>query len=241
MLSALYHDIILEFLKNKKLAAVFVMYFIAVSFLFVQITHAFFTSSASSVSNTFAAAAEFPNQPPLTAPVGSIVINEINWEGSNGDGLDEWVELKNTTSNPINVNGWVIENLGVGGPGANITISSSSAVVPPSGFFLISAFDKGGSKINVDPDYINSSISLVNGGEQLVLRASASGTIIDTANDTGDWFEGSGSTPKKTMERKTPPGDGTQAANWQTATTHTNMDSSGSTDEFGTPKATNGL
>ena len=46
---------------------------------------------------------------------------------------------------------------------------------------------------------------------------------------------------KKTMERKSPVGDGIILTNWQTATTHTNMDASSLTDEFATPKAINGL
>lgn len=207
-------------------------------------TYALFSDSASSVSNTFAAASVFPTPTPTPCPStspssGSVVINEINWGGANGDGNDEWIELLNTTCNPINLTGWVVENLGTGsGGGANITIPSGT--IPANGFFLISNNDKNNSKINIDSDLVDTSVSLVDGGEQLKLKTSASGTLIDTANGTGAWFAGSNSTPKKSMERKSPPGDGTIATNWQTATTHTNMDGSGSTDEFGTPKAVNG-
>lgn len=209
------------------------------SLLSYKVTYALFSNSAESSANTFTAAAVFPTS---TIAPGDVVINEINWGGSNGDGNDEWIELRNTSSNLINLNNWVVENLGTGsGPGANITIASISASIPANGFFLISSFEKSGSSINVDPDYITTSISLVNGGEQLRLKNNL-GTLIDTANASpGAWFVGSPSTPKKSMERKSPPSDGTVSSNWQTSTLHTNMDGTDETDEFGTPKGANSL
>ncbi len=205
-----------------------------------KVTHGFFSSSAASIGNVFSASATFPTPTPLNP--GDVIINEINWGGSNGDGNDEWVELRNTTSHSILLNNWVIENLGAGsGGGANITIASASATVPANGFFLVSSLVKSASRINIDPDYVTSSVSLNNGGEQLRLKTNLN-ILMDTANATsGAWFGGSNSTPKKSMERKSPPGDGTVSGNWQTAITHTNMDGSGVSDEFGTPKATNGL
>lgn len=219
----------------------------------LRFTTALFSDSGQSTANTFQAAATFPTATPTpTTPItptitptpiginpGDVVINEINWGGSNGDGNDEWIELKNMTGNTIDLSNWIVENLGTGsGSGANITIPAGKTI-GPNGFFIISALNQAGSRINVASDVVNSSVSLNNGGEQLKLKTSAN-VLIDTANGTGAWFAGSGSTPKKSMERKNPPGDGSQAANWQTATTHTNMDGSGSTDEFGTPKAANG-
>lgn len=224
--------------------------------LLVKTTYAqfFYTDTEVSTANLFQAASSFPT--PSTSPTptptptpsptqctttngASVVINEINWVGSNGDGLDEWVELCNTTNSPINLANWVVENLGTGsGPGANVTIPSG--IILANGFFIISNNDQSSSAINVAPDLVDTNVSLNNGGEQLILKNDV-GTIIDTANGTGAWLAGSNATPKKTMERKSPVSDGTQAANWQTATTHTNMDASGPTDEFGTPKAPNGL
>lgn len=213
-------------------------------------TNAFFTDSAVSDTNTFTAATTFPTATPSASPTpiascstttgATVVINEINWVGSNGDGLDEWVELCNTTQNAIDISNWVITNLGTGnGPGADITIPSGKTI-PANGFFLISAASQSASRINVPSDYVTSNISLSNGGEQLVLKNN-NGVTVDIANGTGAWLAGSNSTPKKTMERKSPVGNGTQAASWQTATTHTNMDGNSATDEFGTPKAINGL
>ena len=211
--------------------------------LVVKITLALFSNSAASVNNNFQASTAFPSLTPSPTPTinpGDIVINEINWAGSNGDGNDEWIELRNTTSNVIDLSNWVIENLGTGsGSGANIAIPAGKSI-PVNGFFIISALTQSGSRINTTPDVVNSSISLNNGGEQLILKTS-SGVTIDTANGTFAWFFGANSTPKKSMERKDPPGNGTSSVNWQNASTHTNMDGSGATDEFATPKIQNGI
>lgn len=247
--------------QKKSLAAILISLMIAtISF---QATFSLFSSGAHNNTNVFASASQFPSTsvsptitqsetttptPTPTPQLGDVVINEINWGGSNGDGSgnDEWIELRNTTDHSINISGWVVDNLGTGsGPGANLVIPSGTLSASDSGtnsYFIVSALSKSSSKINVDPDFVKSSLSLNNGGEQLTLRTSTvSGTIIDIANGIGAWLKGSNSTPKKSMERKNPPGDGTLSANWQDASTHTGMDATGPTDEFGTPKNENGL
>lgn len=178
------------------------------------------------------------SSPPSSSPgPGDVVINEINWAGSSLSTADEWIELKNTSAVDIDISGWVVENLG-NSTSPNITIDSG--VIPANGYFLISNYNEISSKINVIPDMVTADVSLSNTGEQLILK-DQNATIIDTANNAGGWFAGENSTPEKSMERKSPQGDGTQSANWQTATTHTNMDGSSASDEFGTPKSPNGL
>lgn len=210
----------------------------------------FFQNSFSSYADTEISlgnvlqAGEFEIEQDLSAPCisftgASVVINEINWAGSNGDGNDEWIELCNTTGSPINLTNWVVENLGTGnGPNANVVIPSGT--IPANGFFIVSANDQASSKINVPSDLVDTNVNLGTGGKQLLLKNHL-GVVIDTANGTGSWLAGNNSTPKKSMERINPVSDGTQSIAWQTAFTHTNMDASGPTDEFGTPKAQNGL
>jgi hypothetical protein len=165
------------------------------------------------------------------------VINEINWGGSHLSGADEWVELRNTTGSAVNLTNWVVHNLGSSGS-PDITITSGT--IPANGFFLIANAAKTESEMNVDPDFITTSISLVDAGEELVLKDS-NGTSIDTTNQTGAWFFGSNTNPRKSMERKTTLNDGALAESWQMATTHNGMDGNTPTDEFGTPKNVNGL
>lgn len=205
---------------------------ILMSLVLVYSTFAFFSDTETSTGNVFQAAASFPSPTP---EAGDVVINEINWVGSSESGNDEWIELFNATASPVDLTNWVVENLGTGsGPGANITIPSGT--IPAGGFFLISQFNKAGSLINIDPDFITTSISLSNGGEQLVLKSNTA-TIIDTANGSGEWFAGDNSNPKKSMERNTPLGVGTVSGSWHTATSAVNMDLGEV--ELATPKAAN--
>lgn len=211
-----------------------------------RVTSAFYNDTEISTGNLFAAASVFGTPTPAPSPSpspspspGDVVINEINWVGSDLNGQtgqnDEWLELRNTTSNPINLANWKIS-----GAGASGDLNISTGTIPGNGFFLISNFNETTSRINVTPDLVTTDIDLKNANAQYILKDNFSNTI-DTADDgSGNPLAGTNA-PKRSMERVTPPGDGTQGANWQDASTHTNMDLSGSTNEFGTPKAINGI
>jgi len=177
--------------------------------------------------------------PTPTPGSGDVVINEINWAGNNSDSDDEWLELRNITSFPIDISGWKLE----GAASGSTVITITSGVIPANGLFLLSNFSKtdSSSRLNIDPDIVTTTLQLDNTALLVTLK-DISDVVIDVADDgVGVPLAGSNVAPKKSMERISPPGDGTQSTNWQTATTHTNMDGSGSTEEFGTPKATNGI
>lgn len=163
---------------------------------------------------------------------GSVVINEIMWPGSNTVPSDEWVELKNTTSQPINLSGWKVNNLDQTPPDYIIP----SGTIPANGFFLIANNDKDASILNVTPDIISASINLNNLGEQLILKNNK-GITVDTANDSGAWFAGENGVLNKSMSRNSPSGDGTLSANWHTSTTSQNLDIG--VTELATPQTAN--
>lgn len=243
-----------------------IFYSLLIMSLSYSFTHAYFSGAANSSGNIFAAASVFPTtstQPsteptisvnpsvtvtpsvtPSTSPTpptinpGDIVINEIMWMGTASNSADEWVELRNTTANTIDLSSWIIENLG---PGNNSITVPSGKSISPNGFFLIANDTKEAGGHNIDPDYVTN-IGISNSpSEQLILRVSAAGAIIDTAdNNAGDWFAGEngiGQNPDKSMERNDTPDDGTIITNWHTATSATNMDAD--TDDLATPKAAN--
>src|SRR3990167_7673147 len=138
------------------------------------------------------------------------------WMGSTSEGTgDEWIELRNTTSSPINLAGWKIEDAASGAGILNITSGS----IPASGFFIISNYDAANSAINITPDMVTTSLELENDDEKYVLINNL-GHIVDVADDgSGAPFAGSNGTPKASMERNSTPGDGTLVGNWHTATT----------------------
>lgn len=238
-----------------------------------QHTKALFSDTGTSAGNTFSASVEFPsptatNTPtpsdtptptptvtitptvtptatptPTTGP-GDVVINEINWGGSNISFTDEWMELKNTTGQVINVSNWVIVN---SGSGTNHYIIPDGVFIAGNGFLLIARLDKGNadSALNITADLANNALSLNDEGEQLILKTGISGTVIDAANLPGlpspFWFAGSNVAPKKSMERINLPSDGTLDPNWEDANSHVNMKGSTASDEFGTPMSENNL
>ncbi len=229
------------------------LFIVGIGFISYKVTHALFSDSAQSQDNTFSAAEVFPTTSPTATPTptstptptpiptpapGDVVINEIMWSGSSMSSLDEWIELRNMTGNTIDLSSWVVENLGTGsGSSANITIPSGKSI-GPNGFFLISNDPKETSVIDIDPDLQTTTLSLSNGGEELILKNNL-GTVIDTANQDDDWFAGSSGSPKKSMERNNVPSDGTVSTNWHTATSATNID--GGASDVATPKAANSL
>lgn len=214
-----------------------------------SVTYAAFLDSQAVTENIYASAAVFPSSPvvsSLTPTIlgiqpGDVVINEINWAGSNAQSSDEWIELRNMTAASISLDGWTIENLGSGTGSAAVVTIPPGKTISSYGLFIISRLTQSESRINVSSDLITSSISLSNAGEQLRLKT-ASGTLIDVANPvSGSWLAGSTTVPRKSMERKLIPGDGSSGSNWQSASTHTGMDGSSPADEYGTPGYANGL
>lgn len=217
---------------------------VAISTLLIRNSFAYFSDVATSQNNIFAVAQAFASPTPTPSPTpspssspspspspsptinaGDVVINEIMWMGTQGDAADEWIELRNMTGNTIDLSNWVVDNLGSGVTN-DIEIPLGKSILP-NGFFFIANDTKATGNHNVDPDLVVN-VSLLNPGEQLRLRTSAGGTIIDTADDAGNgWFAGvdpGGQNPERSMERNDIPGDGTVSSNWHSATTAVNMD-----------------
>jgi len=202
-----------------------------IALLGISPTYARYSDTAQSTANVFTAAASFDGIP-------DVVINEVMWMGSAGNTSDEWIELRNTTENPVNLNGWTIE-----GAGSGTAAISLSGTIQSNGYFLIANFTSDNSAINnsigVDDD--NTSLSLRNedGGEQLTLKNGA--ITIDQTTTT--WPAGLNDTNKQSMERNGTPGDGTVAGNWHTCT-HESCNDGVYWDtaeglNYGTPKSNN--
>ena len=207
MLPAIYNDIILEFLKNKRLTAIFVMYFLVVSLLFVQITHAFFADTASSLSNTFTAAAEFPTPTPSNIAT-HIVISEIQTASAAAD--NDFVELYNPSTASASLQGMrLVKRTNGGTVDTNVSVFGPSDIIPAHGYYLWANknnnFDVsiGANASSTDTLSSDNSVALRDGPEN-------SGTIIDAlrwGNPSGTpLVEGAAFTPNpsanQSIERK---------------------------------------
>jgi hypothetical protein len=126
-----------------------------------------------------------PGEPNATAPDPipggdtnwpSMVINEIAWDGTKASRADEWIELHNTTSRPIELSGWFLTD------GNDLRVALSGTV-PPGGYLLMERDDD-----EVVSDHLADMIysgSLRDDGEVLWLF-DAEGTLVDSANTVRD-------------------------------------------------------
>lgn len=114
-----------------------------------------------------------------------IVIDEIMADPSPQVGLpnNEWIELKNTTAAPINLQNWRIGDAsGQSGPMPNFVLQPDSFVIVCTGS-AVAAMSAFGTVISV-----TSFPSLDNDGDQLFLRA-ANGRTIHAVAYTSAWYQ----------------------------------------------------
>src|SRR3989344_6359822 len=114
---------------------------------------------------------------------------------------DEWIELRNTTNETINLNNWTLKSED-GTP--DITLTGS---ISPLGFYILERTDDQ-TLPEVDADQIYTG-ALGNTGENLVLKDIA-GTIINQVDGSNNWEIN---------------GDGAQIGNNDTKKTAQKMDS----------------
>ena len=114
-----------------------------------------------------------------------VVIDEIMADPTPQMGLpnNEWLELKNTTAAPINLQNWRIgDATGQSGPMPNFTLQPDSFVIVCTGS-AVAAMSAFGTAISV-----TSFPSLDNDGELLFLKA-ANGKTIHAVNYALSWYQ----------------------------------------------------
>jgi len=147
-----------------------------------------------------------------------VVINEIAWMGTGNSPNDEWIELYNNSSLPIDISGWkIISN----DKTPNIILKNK---ISSKGFFILERTDDT-TLPNIRADLIYKG-NLNNNGECLKLIDTNEKTI-DEIDCSEKWFFGDNEA-KKTMERKNTLVSGENPENWQN-----------SQDTGGTPKSKN--
>ncbi len=175
-----------------------------------------------------------------------VVINEIAWMGTAASTYDEWLELYNTTTSPIDIGNWSIYGADTG-----VCLNFSAAdgatttTVPAHGYLIYANHEddvRDSSGTNI-VDIWDATIGMNNSSPgQLILydAPDCGGNAIDTVNQsTGDWFAGD-SVSKRTMERKNPTALGTDTDNWAANDGVTRNGQDANDDPLnGTPKAQN--
>jgi hypothetical protein len=172
---------------------------------------------------------------------GDVIINELMWMGSTTSPADEWIELRNTKNQEIDLSNWQIVKRNSSSTDELMLTIPSGKKIPANGYFLITNYDKANSAINVDPDFVTTSVELNNGNLRLKLYKgdwTNSSNLIDTADGgTGAPIAGSNSPLNKSMERNSDPSTGWHTCNNSACNDTTYWDTEG--DNYGTPKASN--
>lgn len=150
---------------------------------------------------------------------GSVVFSEVMQNPSAvNDSVGEYFELWNTTSQPIDIDGWIIRD-DVTESESHTINNGGSLVISPNGYLLLAI--EGDSAINggLTPDYVYSRISLGNGLDGLILT-DASGTLIDgvTWDDGASFPDPVGASMEFIHESGNPATANDNGDNWQTAT-----------------------
>ncbi len=171
----------------------------------------------------------------------TVIINELMWMGSSSSSADEWLELRNLTTDPIDLAGWRLTKLSGGAEVTMPTIPAGQSIAA-SGYFLISNYAETAatSSLAVTPNFVETDVALNNSALQIKLY-DASNALIDVADDgAGNPLSGKYVSADKvyaSMERNPMPGDGTLAESWHIASRSVGF-KPGKT-ELGTPGSVN--
>lgn len=167
--------------------------------------------------------------PVKAASFGDVVINEVSWTGTSDGSNDEWIELYNSGSAPVDLSGWMIVDDGA----AEYKISSGS--IAAHGYFLIEDTEETVSNKAADAVI---GLSLANAGDSLILKDS-DGQTIDEVNKSGGAWPAGNSVNKASMERVSPDENGDDAENWKSAISGNGAKGRNSSDILGTPGGVN--
>jgi hypothetical protein len=128
------------------------------------------------------------------API-SIIINEIAWGGTGASTSEEWIELYNPTSGPVNLNGWILRALD-GTP--NIALSNVTLVAGE--FYLL---ERSTDTVVSDEPADQIFTGDIGNSNEVLQLYNSSGVCVDTANSNGGaWPAGTASSTFYSMERR---------------------------------------
>ncbi|MCB0741652.1 MAG: lamin tail domain-containing protein, partial [Chitinophagaceae bacterium] len=152
------------------------------------------------------------NQP----AVGDLIVTEIMQNPFKvGDTEGEWFEVYNTTGTAIDMNGWVIKDLG-----SDSHTISSSLIVPANGFAVLGINSNSGTNGGLTVNYQYSGFALANGDDEVILQNGTAGIIIDEVDyDGGPVFPDPNGKSMTLNPTKFNSVDNDNGANWCEATT----------------------
>ncbi len=155
-----------------------------------------------------------PEPEPEDTTPKTVVINEIAWMGTKAQAQDEWIELLNTTDQPIDIARWRLLSSD-GGPDITF-VTRDYTLISAAGFYLI---ERTYNTTTSETEQWRGSFGNGLGNEncEVLSLYDAAGTLIDqTACNGEDWPAGdnTASSTRRTMERVNPAIRGPDPGNW---------------------------
>lgn len=127
----------------------------------------------------------------LASPAyAAVSIHEVAWMGSVASANHEWIELFNSATNPVLVDGWTLSD------GMNLTITLSGSI-PPSTYAVLERSSEASSPA---PAFLIYTGALVNTGATLTLRDPEGGVVDQVAGGTNWENIGGDNTTKETAQ-----------------------------------------
>jgi hypothetical protein len=164
-----------------------------------------------------------------------VIINEIMWMGSTASTADEWVELRNTTSSPIDLTDWTLTGIGLPADALD------GLTVAAEGYLLLSNYPLGHANtvLDIAPDYVNASVAISNTCSAIALVNTEAVTVDEMGCSGGSYFGGENTAVKRSLSRNYHVTDGTLTGSWHTSPAFANLIGSVQGDVFASPKVAN--
>jgi VCBS repeat-containing protein len=148
---------------------------------------------------------------------GPVVIHEIAWAGTSASAEDQWIELRNLSDSPVNLEGWILRWRKKNPKTPEDLIWREirlQGTIEPYGFFLL---ERGHDDVvkNIHADLIYPTVFRA-GDKDLPLLFSVEGDVVELLNEKGELVDtanadprrlegwAAGSTLPASMERKSP-------------------------------------
>jgi len=191
----------------KRIQIKYILILFILSIPLIGFTKAYFTSEET-LGESIISSGTWNSMP-------SVIINEVMWSGTSLSIDDQYIELRNTTDNDINIGKWKIYYLrDLNKPPIMIP---ANRVIPKNGYFLISNYsnESNNSLLNIESNMSNASMNLLKENNGNLRLEDSNGNVIDTV--LGVWPAGIQSTTSFNSMQRTQDGiDGLDPNSWYT-------------------------
>jgi hypothetical protein len=119
------------------------------------------------------------------ATTGEVIITEVYGGGGNqfASFKNDFIELYNTTDNPVNISGWSVQYYAATGTGTTTNrIDITTGTIPAKGYFLVQASSGGSTSLDLPTSDVSGTISLSSTSGKVILYNTTEPQTIDASS-----------------------------------------------------------